>query len=50
MASLKTTVHTNTDTNITSIGMLAKIHNYSSRNKPKNYNDSSNFMIYHQNI
>jgi len=34
MASLKTTVHTNTDTNILSTGKLANKHNYSTRNKP----------------
>ena len=50
MASLKTTVHTNTDTNIPCTGKLANKHNYSTRNKPNNDNDSSNFMIYHQNI
>jgi len=50
MASLKTTIHKNTDTNIPSTGKLANKHNYSTRNKPNNDNDSSHFMIYHQNI
>ena len=46
MASLKTIVHTNTDTNIPNTGKLANKHNYSTRNKPNN----DIFMIYHQNI
>jgi hypothetical protein len=48
MASLKTTnqIHTNTP----GISTLANNHNYSTRNILKNHNDSSKFIIYHQNI
>jgi len=48
MASLKTIEQTNTNT--PSIGTVANKHNYSTTNILKNHNDSSNFIIYHQNI
>ena len=50
MASLKTAKQINTNTNTPSISTLVNNHNYSTKNKIKKYSDSSNFIIYHQNI